>query len=378
MIALEVVFWLLILLLSSIYICYPVLCLVYAKIKEKPVTKGDNFYPFVTLIISAYNEGKHIENKLKNTLNLNYPQKKLEVIVASDGSTDKTNDIAKRFESDKVILLDFKNNRGKTACQNDAVKHAKGDILVFSDANAMYNENAIIKLVGNFNDPFVGCVCGELRYIEESGSTHGEGLYWRYEQFLKKMESKIGSVLGANGSIYAVKKDLYIPLSPEIISDFVEPLKIAEKGFRVVYEPEAVSYELLSNSIQDEFGRKVRIINRSYQGLLSVKYLLNPFRYGLLSIMLLSHKLLRWYAWAFLLLILGLNIVLVKESTIYVILLLMQVVFYLLALLGFSFKKLWKPLRLPAYFCMVNYASFKGILMYYMGSRFVSWQPNRG
>jgi len=329
-------------------------------------------------MIAAYNEEKFIEKKLQNTLDLDYTKDKLEVIVASDGSTDQTNYIVRRFEAAGVQLLEFKENRGKTACQNDAVKQSSGDILVFSDANAVYKQDAIQKLVRNFKDPQVGCVCGELRYLQGNGADgHGEGLYWRYEQFLKKVESKIGNVIGANGSIYAVRKELYVPLDKDIISDFVEPLKIAARGYRVVYEPQAVSYEYLSDNNSAELNRKIRIINRSYSGLLSVKSLLNPFSHGLLAVGLISHKLLRWFALAFLLLLFVTNIILAFVSNLYLPFLTAQVVFYLMALVGMFYEKLWKPLQIPTYFCMVNYASFKGLLMYYMGKRIISWQPNR-
>lgn len=378
MLTLEVFFWVIAFIIIYIYFGYPVLCWLCAKIIRKPVIKDDNYLPKVTLIIAAYNEEKFIEKKLQNTLDLDYTKDKLEVIVVSDGSADRTNSIVRRFESAGIQLLEFKENRGKTACQNDAVKQSTGHILVFSDANAIYKQDALQRLVRNFKDPKVGCVCGELRYLQGNGADgHGEGLYWRYEQFLKKMESRIGNVLGANGSIYAVRKELYVPLDKDIISDFVEPLKIAARGYRVVYEPQAVSYEYLSSSYSSELNRKVRIINRSYRGILSIKYLLNPFSYGLLAVGLVSHKLLRWFAWAFLLLLFVLNIILAFESNLYLLFLTAQVVFYLMALVGMFYKKLWKPLQIPTYFCMVNYASYKGLLMHHMGNRIISWQPSR-
>lgn len=199
------------------------------------------------------------------------------------------------------------------------------------------------------------------------------------EQFLKKTESKIGNVLGANGSIYAIRKKLYIPLANDIISDFVEPLKVIKQGYRAVYEPQAISYEYSSKSYHSEFRRKVRIINRSYRGLISVKCLLNPFRHGFLAIGLLSHKLLRWYAWFFLFLILIINIILVlfTNQELYLVILLMQVLFYLLALVGIHSKMSWKALQIPAYFCLVNYASLIGLLKYHTGDSVNTWQPDR-
>lgn len=168
---LEYIFWLLIIVIVYIYIGYPGLSLVFARIKEKPIIKDDNFFPSVTLIISAFNEEKVIEEKLHNTLKIDYPKSKLEVLVVSDGSTDKTNDITRQFKHYGIKLVEYKMNRGKTACQNDTAKLASGEILVFSDANAIYLEDSIKKLVRNFKDPKIGCVCGELRYREEGNPT---------------------------------------------------------------------------------------------------------------------------------------------------------------------------------------------------------------
>lgn len=375
----EAVYWLLIGIIAYIYVGYPMLCFFIGKIIRKPILQDDSFSPFVTMIISAYNEEKFIAQKIDNTLNLDYPKEKLQILIASDGSVDKTNEIVKRYTVYGIQLLEFKRNRGKTLTQNDAVKHSKGDIIVFSDANAIYKEDAIKKIVRNFKDSSVGCVCGELRYMDEKkAAVEGEGLYWRYERSLKVLESKICNVLGANGSIYAVRKKLYVPLKKDIISDFVEPLKIVEQGYRNVYESKAISFESASSNYKSEFQRKVRIITRSYRGLLSSIYLLNPFRYGFLAISLLSHKLLRWFAWIFLLMLLIVNTLLALNiDMIYTILLLIQLVFYLLALIGILSNRLWKPLLIPAYFCMVNYSSFLGLLHYYTRDKVISWQPVR-
>ncbi|GAW94038.1 glycosyltransferase family 2 protein [Calderihabitans maritimus] len=376
---LELIFWLLVVLIIYIYLGYPVLIYILTFFKKRTIRRDDSYLPTVTLIISAYNEGKVIRSKIENTLQLRYPKNKLEVLVASDGSTDETNEIVREFEADGIKLLAFPENRGKTITQNEAVKHASGEIIVFSDANAMYASDAIHKLVRNFADPRVGCVCGELRYKREEDNVagQGEGLYWRYEQFLKCIESALGNALGANGSIYALRKELYYPLPAEIISDFVEPLMIVAQGYRTVYEDEAISYEEPSSTYQEEFKRKVRIITRSFRGLLYVKHMLNPFRYGLLAIGLLSHKLLRWLTGFFLLILLITNFLLAFENGFYQASLILQLAFYLIAYLGYSKRYTSKFFMIPTYFCMVNYASVLGILRFFHGDKMTSWQPAR-
>ncbi len=377
----EIIFWILTAVLFYIYFGYPLLILIFSYFMTKPVVKKDDYEPFTTLIITAYNEEKHMGEKLVNTLELDYPRDKLDIIVASDGSKDNTNQIVRKFikQHPEIRLLAFKKNRGKTAAQNRAVTCAQGEIIVFSDANARYRTDAIRKLVRNFYDSRVGCVCGELRYrVENYGAGEGEGLYWKYEKYLKKLESRLGNVLGANGSIYALRKDLYVPIKEDIISDFVEPLKIIEKGFRAVYEEKAVSYEDASNSFQLEFQRKVRIITRSYRGLLSVKKMLNPVKYGFLALGLFSRKLLRWYTGIFLGALFIVNLYLAFfPGGFFLFTLLFQILFIFLALGGIISKRSFKLLLIPAYFCVVSYSSILGLLRYYQGDSAVSWVPSR-
>lgn len=256
--------------------------------------------PSVSLIIAAYNEESVIGDKLNNSLELSYPRDKLEIIVASDGSTDQTNNIAKSYESRGVVLLSFPRT-GKTGVQNQVAKRATGEILVFSDANALYKPDAIGKLVRNFSDPDVGGVCGQLDYlVDAEGAGNSESLYWRYEKFIKRRESELSSVVGANGSIYAVRRSDYVQLDDDMISDFVEPLALVRSGKRVVYEAEAVSIEAASTSYGAEYRRKVRILTRSIRGLLRMRQLLNPLRFGIFAVQLIMHKLLRFLTPAFL------------------------------------------------------------------------------
>lgn len=377
----EILFWSVVIILFYIFFGYPVICYLLGQFKSRPVRYDESYLPTISLVISAHNEEKMIGEKIDNTLDLDYPRDRLEIIVASDGSTDRTEEIVrdKNAAGADVILLDFENNRGKTTVQNEAVLEAKGEMVVFSDANAMYEKSAIRKLVRNFADSSVGCVCGELVYVKgECAAAQGEGFYWKYEQFLKKAESRLGSVLGATGAIYAVRKELYVPLGEEIISDFVEPLKILEAGYRAVYEQGAVAYEGIEDDYWNSWKRKTRIVARGYRGLLSVKHLMNPLKNGFLAVGLISRRLLRWYAGFLLAVMLGLNMHLaVAGGRLYFWMLVAQALFYGLAALGVISKNKWKPLMIPAYFCTVNLASMNGVLQCHFGRKYVFWEPVR-
>lgn len=342
---------------------YPLLLILFSLfIPDKRISDNMemNEFPFVTMIISAYNEEAVIASKLDNSLSLDYPKDKLEIIVASDGSSDRTNEIVQSYES-KGIRLYVYNRMGKTGIQNETVKKAVGEIIVFSDANAMYHEDAVKKLVRNFKDNNIGCVCGQLIYsrdgITESGA--GESDYWNYEKLLKRKESMLSSLIGVNGSIYALRKADYVELNSELISDFVEPLEIVKSGKRVVYEEEAISVEEEpSKSITDEFNRKVRILTRSMQGMLYMRCLLNPFKYGIFAIQFLIHKFFRYLIPFFI--ISGLfSLALLSGDIIFFVFFLIVATIFLLGIVGkFTHKKGHSPklFLLVYYYFMVNYA----------------------
>ncbi len=379
---LEIIFSLFIFIIFYVYCGYPLIISVIAAINKKTVQKNENFEPTVSLIIAAYNEEDIIEEKLKNCQLLDYPKEKMEVIVFSDASTDRTNEIIKGFEKEGVIFLQLTERKGKTAGQNLTVTQAIGEIIIFSDANAFYQEDAIRKIVRNFHDPSVGCVCGELVYYSEDKSLIGdaENVYWDYEKFIKRQEDRAASILGANGSIYAVRKDLFVPLPDDLISDFIEPFKIIEQGYRVVYEPEAYSFEQSTTNFQDEYYRKKRIINRSFYSLVYFKTLLNPFKYPLLSFQLFSHKILRWLIPVCLPLIFIVNLFLLNSlffQTVFG----LQVLFYITALLGYFLEKnQWHNVFFyaPFYYCLVNIASLNAIInVFTKRKKVVTWEPIR-
>lgn len=363
-----VVIWLCLGMLLYIYFGYPVVLFLINQVVNKSVEKKE-IIPEVSMVIAAYNEEKIIEEKIKNCFQLDYPDDKLEIIVANDGSTDDTAQLVKKYS--EVKLLDYKQNEGKTELQNKAVKEAEGEIILFSDANGMYQQDAVKKLVRNFADPEVGAVCGELKYETNNGSGAGEGesLYWRYERFLKQRESNIHSLLGANGSIYAIRKELYSPLPADIISDFVEPLMVVKEGYRNVYDPEAISIEEPENDIKEECRRKVRIITRGLRGVVYIKDLLKP---NFIGFSLFSHKILRWLSPLLLILLFVSN--LIFNQGMYLYLLLGQVIFYLCAGLGLKWEN--KLFYIPTYFSVVNYAALKALIQFIKGEKYITWDTS--
>ena len=378
----ESIFLVLLITILYVYFGYPVMLVLLGFLRRSESLKKGNNIPKVTLIITAHNEGKIIRQKIENSLSLDYPKEKLEIIVASDGSTDDTDEIVAEYENWGVKLEPLVERRGKTAAQNGAVSKSSGEVIVFSDANAMYARDAIKKLVRNFDDKRVGCVCGELKYTNSSESVAGKGenLYWKYEKFLKRKENQISSLLGVTGSIYAVRRALYVPLEEYIISDFVGPLKIVRNRHKAVYEPEAISFEKASADMKTEFERKTRIVTRSIRGLFNERELLNPFKYGIFSIQLISHKLLRWTVPLFLIGLFISNLFLWDNGNVYRSLLIFQIVFYLSALVAWVFELIGSQIKLfyiPYYFCMVNSAALIGWFKYLTRQKEVIWDTVR-
>lgn len=360
-----------------VYLGYPLLLAIVSRFLRRVDPSIDNSYlPSVSLIISAYNEQKIIAKKLRNTLTLDYPHDKLEIIVLSDGSTDKTDEIVKEFESEGVRLVSLEDRKGKTYCQNLGVELTQNDILVFSDANGLYQEDTIRKLVRHFADSSVGAVSGEAHYTnpQDTVAGHAEGLYLRYEHAVKQMESRVVSVAGASGPVYAVARKAYVPLTADLISDFLEPILVFRSGYKVQYEPAAISVEEAANDLRIEFSRKRRIVNRAWRGLWSVKELLNPLKYGLFAVQLVSHKLFRWLVPVALIAMLSSNLFCLEQAWCRVALLL-QLAFYLAAAIGYKWQNL--PLYPVTYFCLVNSASLLGIFDAVVGRHRVTWETER-
>jgi len=377
------VYWASLVLLAYVYVGYPMLLFIAAKVlRRKAVERGAGL-PRATLIISAYNEAKVIDAKLHNSLALEYPRERLEILVVSDCSSDQTDEIVRSFGRHGVKLLRMPERSGKTVGLNEAIRHASGEIMIFSDANAEYDRHAITRLVRNFADPEVGAVTGESRYAveENDASTESENAYWRYELALKKLESALGSVVGGDGAIYAIRKFLYQCLDPADLSDFVTPLQIVQQGYRNVYEPEAVSYEGGAEDFASEFRRKVRIVNRAWRASWKMRGLLNPFRYGLFAVQFLSHKVLRWLAPVFMVFLLVANIAIAERSAVYAVTLAGQFLFYAAALAGWLLSRSGNSIfmmNVPYYFCSVNLASLVGMLQALRGRTYTTWTSSRG
>lgn len=357
-------------LLAYVYIGYPILVfgishIICRSVKKKPIKSH------VSLIISAYNEESVIEIKLQNSLALEYPKELLEIIVVSDGSTDRTDDIVRGFGINAIRLLRIDNRRGKTFCQNEAVKFARGGIIVFSDADSMYDKRAIQELVANFSDPNVGVVCGELRYIK--GSDVGEGMYWNIETFLKRAESTIDSCLGVNGAIYALRKKDYVDLPSHGVSDFIEPFLIYAKKLRVVYDATAFCTEKAVEH-EDEFERKIRIVTGGLESLSIIRTFLNPFKYGWYSFTLWSHKVIRWFTFVLLITIFISNLFLLSNQ-IYRVILAMQIICYTFAIIGkFTHVKVFS---IPYYFAMLQVASLSAFIRVLRGKTATTWETVR-
>ena len=278
-----------------VYVGYPILLWIVSRIYQREVQHAETT-PSVTLVISAFNEADVIKGKLENSLGLDYPRERLEVLVISDASTDDTDRIVQSFEGQGVRLLRMPGRGGKTVGLNAALQHASGDVVLFSDANILYKPDTIRCLVKNFADPAVGCVTGDSRYLEEMDSAAHvqENAYWGYERMIRTMESQIGSTVGGDGAIFAIRRHLYRPLAPEAINDLVIPLQIVEAGYRAIFEPSAIGFEPSAGDFRKEFRRKRRIVNRSWRGVMSVTSVLNPFCVGVFSWQVWSHKVLRW------------------------------------------------------------------------------------
>jgi len=376
----EIVFWVSLFLIFYTYFGYSLVVMVLSQFFTDN-RKIEGHEPKVSFLITAYNEELSIEQKLNNTLSLNYDPQNLEIIVASDGSTDNTDEIVKTFADRGVRLVRVEGRVGKTETQNQAVKQATGDIVIFSDATTRYDDDAIKNIVRNYADPAVGAVSGRYEYYNPTGASIGLGsvLFWKYENFIKKSQTRIKTITGCCGCIYSVRRDLYTPLPADIISDLVEPLTILEKGYRIVFEPKAVAYEETTENTSDEFNMRIRVITRGMRGLLYMKKLFNPFKYGFISFQLFSHKVMRWMIPVFAIVAFISNSLLLGNMF-YDVMFVLQVVFYLMAILGLLTEKMNIHIKLfsvPLYFTTVNVASLISFYKTMIGYKAVTWETLR-
>ncbi len=373
-----------------VYIGYPALLFILTKIKQPRSVNTANITPQVTMFVSCYNEEDVIEKKIHDCLALDYPAENIEFVFVSDGSDDNTDDIVKKYSNnpnqDKRIRLIRQEGRlGKTSGLNLAMSQTESELVVFSDANAMYEPQAIKQLVRNFNDEEVGYVVGAALYTDgsENSAASSENAYWEYEMALKKMETQLHSVVGGDGAIYAIRRKLFINLDREDINDFVNPLQIIAQGYRGIFEPEAKCYEETAGDFEKEGNRKERIVNRSFRGLMKVKEVMNPFKTGFFSLEIISHKLLRWLIPAFFF-VAAIGSIYLSLANIYIfhIITLLGLTFLCLALYGQSQAQkkeehIHAIFYYPYYFMLVNIKSLKGIIAALKGNIQVTWSTPR-
>jgi len=381
---LEFLFIFFLLLLAYIYAGYPLCIFLLSKFSANEIKKGD-YRPSITILISAYNEEAFIEQTINNKLQQDYPEDKLEIIVVSDESTDNTDQIVRDISNNNPGVKFFRQEprQGKTAALNMAMEKAGGEIIVFSDANSIYENDAITKLVRNFADPTVGYVTGKMVYTAADGSLIGDGCsaYMRYENFIREHESAFNSIVGVDGGIDAVRKELYRPLNPDQLPDFVLPLMVVESGYRVVYEPGAVLRETSLDDYGKEFRMRVRVSLRALWAMFDMRVLLNPLKFPVFSLQLISHKVLRYLAWLPLIIILVINTFLLGSGLFYQLVFLFQVLAYGLAITGY-FWKIQKPcpgvITLCYYFLLINIAAALAFFQFLNGKKQVIWAPRTG
>lgn len=385
-IILKILLWVSLGILFYSYIGYGVLLAGIVRIKRLFRGRKYNYYneedlPTVSLVIAAFNEEDYIEEKIKNSLELSYPVGKLKIVIITDGSSDSTPEIVSRYP--QILLLHQPERKGKVAAMNRAAAFLEGEVLVFCDANTALNKDCIKNIARHYADPRVGGVAGEKKVVkqgQESVAGAGEGLYWKYESLLKRLDSELHSTMGAAGELFSVRRTLF-ETAPEgtIIEDFVQSLKLCTGGHILRYEPQAYASEGPSASIKEELKRKVRIAAGAFQAMGLLKELFNPFRYPILSFQFVSHRILRWTIAPLSLLIALITNILITffaPETHYNIILILQLLFFTAALLGWFFAskgKIYKLLQVPYYFLIMNYAVYAGFFRFLKGKQSVLW-----
>lgn len=388
---LELVFWILLFLLFYTYIGYALVLFLLLKIKKalfpKKILSFDSSYePDVCLFVTAFNEKDFIKQKVENSFSLDYPQEKVQYLWITDGSNDGTPDLLKKYDLLEVHHLPER--RGKMHAMNRGVKFVKAPIIIFSDTNTILGKQSVREIVARFSNEKTGCVAGEKRIVEkdaDAAAGAGEGLYWKMESWIKKMDAELNSAVGAVGELFAIRTELFEEVETDtLLDDFMISLRIVQKGYNIAYTSSAYAEETASLNVGEEFKRKIRIAAGGIQSIFRLKSLLNPFRFGLYSWQYFSHKVLRWtLAPVSLFLILPVNLLIVWQQNgwfefqFYSVMLYTQLLCYLMAALGWYLenKKLhFKLLFVPYYFLFINYTSIRGIFRYFKGKQSVVWE----
>ncbi len=374
----KILFWLSLGSLFYTYIGYPLVMAVLACIRPRPVNR-QSIHPTVSLVIAAHNEERDIERKLENALSLEYPGDRLEIVVVSDGSTDRTVEIGRRYEARGVRVLPFERRRGKPSLLNDVISRCTGEVVVLSDARQRYDRKALLALVQNFNDPSVGAVSGELHLEDTQGIPVGEGVdfYWRYEKFIRRSESRFDSTVGATGAMYAIRRGLFEPIPADtLLDDVLIPMRTLRRGYRVVFEPEAKAFDRSVETGREEFARKVRTIGGNLQLFIREQWLWNPIS-NRLWFQAMSHKLLRILGPFLLAVAFVASASLADSSDAHRFVFGAQLLFYTAALSGWALRQVrtigpW--LSIPYAFCLLNVAALVSIVRFLTGHQTVTWQ----
>ncbi len=368
------------LLLFYVYVGYPLLLAMIGLFVRRPRSET-GYFPSISVLIAAYNEEEAIERKIRQTLALEYPADKIEILVLSDCSTDRTDEIVKTFPDSRVRLVRMAERRGKTEAQNQGIRQARGEVIIFSDATAIYHPQALLYLACNYQDASVGAVSGRYQYFDpgnQSPTGLGSVAFWNYENLIKTLQSRIKTITGCCGCIYSVRRAAYTELPADIISDLVQPLQAIQKGYRVVFEDRALAFEETTQSTAEEFSMRVRVVTRAMRGLLSVQDLLKPWKFFWPAFQLWSHKVMRWMVPLFLIVMFASNLFLL-DSQIFRVLLAAQLLFYSAAILNMllPLHRRWKPLGIPLFFCTLNAAALVSMIEICRGRKYVTWQTVR-
>lgn len=386
-----VLFWILLFILFYTYVGYAVLLWFLLKLKKiffpnRFLKTDKTFEPDVCLFVTAFNEKDYVKQKVENSFSLDYPKEKIQYLWITDGSDDGTPDLLKTYANIEVYHMDER--RGKMHAMNRGVKFVKAPIIIFSDTNTSLGNQSIREIVTKFSNEKTGCVAGEKRIVEkeaDDAAGAGEGLYWKFESWIKNMDAELNTAVGAVGELFAIRTELFEDVETDtLLDDFIISLRIAQKGYHIAYTPNAYAEESGSLNVKEELKRKIRIAAGGVQTIFRLKKLLNPFEYGTLSWQYFSHKVLRWtLAPASLFLILIVNLIIVNQQNawsdiqFFTLFFYLQLICYLLAGIGWYFenrKLRFKVLFVPYYFVSINYASIRGIFRYFKGKQTVNWE----
>ncbi len=379
----EILFWFSLATLVWVFFGYPVIMILLAKLvgkKEAPASGQDDL-PALSLLICAYNEERVIGEKIQNSLTLDYPKEKLKVIVVSDGSSDRTNEIAASFPDPRLKFITYTDRGGKAKALNTGIGHLSGEIVVFTDANVIFKPDALRRLIAQFSDPQIGGVVGNVVLKSADGTVAGEGVYSRYEKAVHTAEADLATMITVDGAMYALRKEYVAPIPPDSITDdwFMASGALLA-GKKIGWAPSAIGYELAADSVAGEFKRKVRMVAGGYQTTFRRAGLfLNPLGHPVVCGMFVSHKLLRWLAMVFMATLLASSILLSGKSGFYLWALVAQAGFYLLAVLGWVLRNQTSalPVYLPYYFTAVNWGALLGLWRFLAGKQSAAWQKSR-